>query len=626
MLRAMLDWLEARTGYRRFRQPFVSRTLPHGPSWGYTTASCLLWLFVVQVVTGLLLMATYSPSTTTAWASVHYIERLSGGRFLRGVHYFAAQAMIVLVLVHIGRVLLTAAFRAPRELIWITGLLLVPLTLGWAITGNPLSGSQEGMAQIEVEGNIIGSTPVVGPYLQRILIGGPTVGNLTLTHLYFLHVGLLPILVIALLIVHISQIYRHGLTMVRRDGGTGANCGVPYWPHQTVRNMLVLAVLLGGIGWAAWRIGAPLGVPADPELPHTPRPEWYFLWLFELRRYFTGEHEYIATLVIPLATFVFLLAVPLIDTFWSQGASTVFRTGIVVLGLGAWTVLTVAPLWRDWHDEDYLRSRQEEALLAQRAVALADHFGVPPEGAAALLRNDPKTQGPRLFHRHCAVCHPHTDAQGEGIPADEPSAANLYRFGSREWIAGLLDPETIAGDAYFGRTALADRDMVSTITGLFEDAAAEGDEAVAQLREKLDKVAAALAAEAARPDRPTDSTSAEDVARGRELIVGELGCTDCHKFHDEGELGMAPDLTGYGSREWLRAMVSNPAHERFYPEDLNDRMPAFLEDPHRPEVNILTGREVDLLVDWLRGDWYEPDTDDSATDDSAAATDSGASR
>ena len=142
-------------GYRRGFQILLGRELPEGPKWGSAIPVCLFWLVIVQAGTGLLMMTTYSPSLTTAWASVHFIDRDPAGAFLRGVHHYAAQMMIAILFVHLIRVLFRAAFQAPRELVWITGVLLIPLMLAWAITGNPLSGSQQGMAQIDVEGNIV---------------------------------------------------------------------------------------------------------------------------------------------------------------------------------------------------------------------------------------------------------------------------------------------------------------------------------------------------------------------------------------------------------------------------------------------------------------------------------------
>ncbi len=629
MKQTFFNWLDDRTDFRRLLEPIRLRVLPAGPHWSYSTASCLLWLFIIQLVTGLLLMLSYSPSTTTAWASVHFIEQSAAGHFLRGVHHFASHALIILCGVHVVRVLLVRAFRAPRELLWITGLLLFPLMLVWAISGNPLTGGLKGVSQIEVEGHIIGSTPWVGPIIQRILIGGDEVGHLTLTHLYFLHVGLLPLLVIGLLMFHITQVYRHGLSIAELGGpqddvsrwsspilsNLAAAHPVPmipprlrYFPHQTVRNMTVLTVLLSIIAVIAWKHGAPLDAPADSTLPHTPRPEWYFRSLFELRRYFTGDWEFMATIIIPAATLGFFVLFPQLDRRCSLRVSAVIRVLVVLVGAGAWGGLTGMSYLRDWKDAEYIASSAETDVLAARARELADRSLLPPEGAVTLLRDDPKTQGPLLFTRHCASCHSHADATGRGIVATEPSAPNLHGFGTAEWISGMLDPQRIVSEHYFGRTKFVSGDMASKVKELF-DGIEEAE--AAKLRDDLKLVAQALSAEAALP-RP-DAAGHSPIMASRELLSGRLACTDCHRFHDKGELGSAPDLTGYGSRDWLLGMIGNPKHERYYAEDRNDRMPTFAEDTQHPERNILSPRELKLIVDWLRGDWYEPAAADPPT-------------
>lgn len=591
------DWLDERTGFRAALDRYRNRILPRGPSWWYTSASCLFWLLVIEAVTGVLLMLSFSPSMPAAWASVRFIESTPAGSFIRGVHYWTAQAMIVLFIVHMARVIATAAFRAPRELVWITGLLLFPLLLIWAITGNPLAGGQRGLAQIEVESRIIGATPLAGEQLRRLLLGGDRVGNLTLTHLYTLHCVVLPAVVLFLLAIHISQVYRHGLapTGILKASGRPA----PYWPPQTARNLTALLVLVGVIAYCAAYLGAPRDVPADPELDHIPRPEWYFLALFELRRHFAGDSEVIATLVIPGVTLLFLLALPFLDRVCRRPVSVALRALVVCGGLAAWGILTYLPWARDRQDAEFLAARQRERQLADRAYLLAEQFGVPPEGALGVLRKDPKTWGPVLFRKHCAACHSHTDDQGSGIAAKEPSAPNLWRFGSSDWIAGLLDPERVADPDYFGNTNKRMGDMVETVRSYFDGLAEdERREVEAQLRQ----VAVALAAEAGRPD---ESLSMEDVRRGRALMVEEFACTDCHRLHDEGELGTAPDLTGYGSEEWIEQFIADPGQERFYGEN-NDRMPAFAAQPCDAADNVLTRAEIELLARWLRHDWYEP--------------------
>ncbi|MBI3839727.1 MAG: cytochrome b N-terminal domain-containing protein [Planctomycetia bacterium] len=601
-MRRFFDWLDARTDYRPLLRPIRNRVLPSGPSWWLTSASCLLWLFAIELVTGLALMATYSPSMASAWASVHYISQSTAGSMLRGLHYYTSHALILAFLVHVARVVLTAAFRAPRELIWVTGLLLIPLMIAWAVTGNPLSANQKGMAQIEVEANILGSTPVVGPTIRRILIGGDTPGNLTLTHLYFFHVGLFPMLAFALLAVHISQVYRHGLSPLGQP--RVERRAMPYWPHQTIRNLAVLSIVVGTVVLLSWRFGAPLDAPTDANLPQMPRPEWYFRWLFELRRYFTGQWEFVATLVVPLVVLIYFLLLPIVDRIVSRRYAMLLRLLTVFVGIGIWGWLTFASLAADWNDAGYLATQRTSRDLATRARLLADARSIPIEGAVALLRNDPKTQGPLLFQRHCASCHSHADEQGQGIVSQQVSAPNLYGFGTPRWIAGLLDPDKLALPNYFGNTKLADGEMAGKLHELFDAAVTDAERA--RLREQMALVARALAAEARLPaSAAADRRDADQIAEGIELMRAELACTDCHRHRDQGDLGSAPDLSGYGSREWLAGMISNPQHERFYPGDRNDRMPAFVHDPQHPGQNILNPRELELLVAWLRGEWYD---------------------
>ena len=598
-MRKLCNWLDARTDYRRLIAPIRNRVVPGGPSWWLTSGSCLLWLFVIELVTGLALMTTYSPSMAAAWASVHYINQSPAGALLRGLHYYTSHALILMFLVHVARVVLTAAFRAPRELIWITGLLLIPLTIVWAVTGNPLSANQKGMAQIEVEGKILGSTPVVGPTIQRILIGGNAPGNLTLTHLYFLHVGLLPALVLTLLVVHISQVHRHGLAPLGEQ--RAGQRDLDYWPHQTLRNLAVLSIVVGIVAILSWRYGAPLAAPADPNLPQMPRPEWYFRWLFELRRYFTGQWEFLATLVLPMVVLLYFLSLPVVDQILRRRWSIGLRFFTVFAGIGIWGWLTWSSLARDWNDEEYLASERTSREMAARAQLLAEGDTLPVEGAVTLLRNDPKTQGPLLFRRHCASCHSHSDEHGQGIVAQEMSAPNLYGFGTPQWIAGLLDPDKFGSSQYFGGTKFADGDMASKLREMFDDAKDRP-----KLLVQLALAARALAAEAQLPAHAAaDRRDASQIAAGLELIHGEFACTDCHRHRGAGELGSAPDLSGYGSREWLAGIIGNPQHERFYPDDHNDRMPAFASDAQQPQQNILSPRELELLVAWLRGDWYE---------------------
>lgn len=591
MLARFQNWFNDRTGYRKVLDLYRHRILPNGPSWGATTGSCTFWIFVLELITGLALLTTYSPSATSAWASVFYIENQPGGSFLRGLHYFTSQALIISFALHTIRILLSASYRAPRELVWITCLLILPLLLALAVTGNPLTATQKGYSQIEVEANILGSSPGIGPAARQILIGGDQVGNLTLTHLNFLHIALLPLIVILLTIVHIHQLIKHAPS--DKELTTDDTTMLHYWPHQTIRNTTVVSVVFAIIAFLGYTQGAPLEAPADPEIHYIPRPEWYFLFLFELRTYFPGELEIIATMVIPTVGLGFLLLLPFLDRFFSEKISKALHYFIVIGFVLSWTFLTFNSLNRDWNDQEYLASKHHEEELAERALQLASQ-GIPPEGAGVLLQNDPKTNGPKLFAQHCASCHSHSDADGKGIVSENPSAPNLYRFGSREWVAKVLDPEEWASDHMFGKTAFKDGDMSTGVTDDLEDEKA------------LQQVIAALSAEASLPYQEIiDREETKAIEAGQSLILDDESCVSCHKFNEGGENGNGPDLTGYGSSAWMKAFISNPLHERFYP-DTNDRMPSFASDPEHPELNLLDERSIKLISDWIRRDWYEP--------------------
>ncbi len=302
--------------------------MPRGPRWMYATGACSLGLFAVVATTGLILMTSYSPASDHGWSSVFLIESTPGGSFIRGLHYYASHALIILFAVHLAREILTASFRSPRELAWIAGVLLLPMLAAAAVTGNPLSASNRAIGQIEIESHIVGNMPIVGPLARGVLVGGDQVGNLTLTRLYALHVAILPMLAGLLLVFHVYQQLRWGtvdvhhgetkpaaeeeqtpLSATDRSSADAAS----YWPTQTARNALVFGVVFGIVTYLAWRFGAPLDAPADPMLEEMPRPEWYFRSLFELRGYFNGSIEFIATGLLPTLFLLFLMVLPWLD-------------------------------------------------------------------------------------------------------------------------------------------------------------------------------------------------------------------------------------------------------------------------------------------------------------------------
>jgi len=256
-------WLDERIGHRKLLREMLDEPIPGGARWAYVFGSALTIVFSLQLVTGLLLMTVYAPSASTAWASVHFIShRLAGGWIIRGLHHFGSQAMVVLLGAHLLQVALYGAYKRPREMNWFLGLALLAVTLGFSLTGYLLPWDQKGYWATRVATNIAGTTPVLGAWIQQLMQGGPEYGSLTLTRFYSLHVGLLPLALVALVGAHIALFRKHGVTP-----GAGADLKKVdlFYPRQVWKDLAATLVVALVMFLLALRDhGAPLDSPADP--------------------------------------------------------------------------------------------------------------------------------------------------------------------------------------------------------------------------------------------------------------------------------------------------------------------------------------------------------------------------
>ena len=173
MIRSLLSWLDDRTGYREILHEALFERVPGGARWRYVWGSTLVFTFSVQVITGLFLWAAYSPSAQTAWESVYYIQNeMTFGSVVRGLHHFTAQAMVILMAIHLVQVIIDGAYKAPREVNFWLGLVLMQIVLGLSVTGYLLPWDQKGYYATKVATKIMGATPVVGVQLQQLVQGG----------------------------------------------------------------------------------------------------------------------------------------------------------------------------------------------------------------------------------------------------------------------------------------------------------------------------------------------------------------------------------------------------------------------------------------------------------------------
>lgn len=597
----LLNWIDRRTGYRRIIEYALYENIPGGARWRYVWGSTLVFCLAVEFGTGLFLWMSYSPSSQTAWESVYYIQNeMTGGWLLRGLHHFTASLMNVLLVLHLMQVVIDGAYRAPREINFWFGLGLLLLVLALSLTGYLLPWDQKGYWATKVATNIMGITPFIGPALQRLVIGGPDYGHHTLTRFFALHAGVLPACVVTLVGWHLFLFRRHGITA--KDPKRKAD--EYFWPDQVLNDAVACLAVLATVLFLVLRpwlfhtgegLGAELAAPADPsETYSAARPEWYFLFLFEFLKFFPGGTEIWGAIVIPAFIMLIIFLMPILG-HWKLGHR--FNVGLSVSLLAGIIFLTFLSVTKDRRDLAYKAAVEEARRNAERVKILArSPTGIPREGAVTLLRNDPLTQGPKLFAKNCASCHRYDGGDGAGQqPKDDPSASDLKHFARREWLTGLLDPQRVDGPHYFGGTKFKEGKMVKFVK---KDVANFAPEQKDQLR----KIIAALSAEAGlKSQHDLDQREAAVIAEGKTLIATEaMRCTECHQFHRPDEDATAPDLTGFGSRDWLVDFISNSAHTRFYGKR-NDRMPAFGQD------KVLDDHAIGLIADWLRGDWYEPE-------------------
>jgi ubiquinol-cytochrome c reductase cytochrome b subunit len=586
MMKGIMDWIDDRSGIRGLVKEALYEKVPGGARWRYVWGSCLTFVFFTQVVTGTLLWMFYSPSTQTAWESVYFLEyQVAGGWFLRGVHHYMAQAMIVLLVLHLMQVVIDGAYKAPRELNFWFGIMMMGVTLALSLTGYLLPWDQKGYWATAVATNLMAEVPLIGPMIQKVVVGGVEYGHHTLTRFFALHAGILPASLVGLVVVHIYLFRKHGIHVKEPRPKKDSY----FWPDQILKDAVAcLAVLLAVVTLTIYFHGAPLGPPADPSNEFPARPEWYFLFLFQLLKYVPA---FWGAVIIP----VFLVGWMFLQPFIGKSkAGHRINVGFWWALIAGSVFLTFLAVSEDQANIKHGAAIEEAKWQADRVIEIANAEGIPPLGAVSLLRGDWQNQGRRLFSAHCASCHRYNGHDGRGYPVDEPqSAADLAGFASTAWVTELLNYDHYVSDKYFGGTKFKDGTMARKVLAKYTD----------EENKLLPDIARLLADEANLPyEKKLDEDKRDELLAlfYNDDLHFEDGraCIDCHDIDSEDE-GSAPDLTGYGSREWLIAFIENPEDSRFYGKK-NDRMPCYGRDEKlKPE-------EIETLVDWIRASPANP--------------------
>jgi ubiquinol-cytochrome c reductase cytochrome b subunit len=495
------DWLHARTGYRNGLSHLLNERLPPGTGWWFTLGSVLLFLIVLQGVTGLALSLYYAPTPGSAYQSVQFItERVPLGKFVRGLHYFGASALVIFAVLHVLRVVAFGSYKAPREATWLSGVGLLLLVLAFALTGYLLPWDQRAYWATVVSVNIVRLAPVGGEVVAAIAgAPGGRVGALTLSRWFAIHAIALPALVAVLVVLHVFLMRRHGISGPVHPRTT---TGHAFYPYQAARDVTVIAVVAVIVGALAWRGLPALERPADPtDASYIPRPEWYFLGLFQLLKFMPGRLEIVGALVLPALAVALLALLPWID----RGPVRDPRRRKPILAGVAAAALAIAGLtaagWRDrperpapgaWSVREiaggtlvaerkcarcHADGRMADAvgtLVVSRPVAWVRNHVVDPEVIAPGIRSPASTAHERdvsaivsylqraglggtlpevpdatrramvTFARHCIGCHL---IDGDG-GSDGPDLSHVGRERDAAWLARwIARPTDIRPDA-----------------------------------------------------------------------------------------------------------------------------------------------------------------------------------
>ena len=406
-------WLDRRTGLDSLLRHALDEPIPGGAKLAYVFGSGLLFLFLSQIVTGVFLAMYYVPSADHAHTTVAYITKeVTGGSFLRSIHAYGSSAVIIILLLHLIQTFFYGSYKGRRELVWFAGCILLVLMLGMAFTGYLLPWDQKAYFATTVGTNILSEVPWVGNGLKRLLRGGTEMGTLTLSRFFVLHVFLIPACIFAFVALHVYAFRKAGAA-----GPISENPEDPklpsetFYPKQVVMDMGFAILIIVALGFLAHFWPTELGPKADPaDTQFLPRPEWYYIPIFQYLKYWHGSTSILGILVIPAMVGLLLVGLPFYDRSlerrpWKRPLSIGVFAGILV-ALGGLGIVS--------QREDLRNPGVAAQLQAQReATTEFMHTKFEPELSGATLvaqntalANPAVTQGKAIFEREsCNACH-----------------------------------------------------------------------------------------------------------------------------------------------------------------------------------------------------------------------------
>jgi ubiquinol-cytochrome c reductase cytochrome b subunit len=445
------DWLDERTGLSEILHEALDEPIPGGASYAYAFGSALLFIFMLQSVTGVFLAMYYVPSAEDAHRTVEYLMKVvPGGAFLRGMHHYGSSAMVIMVACHILQIVIWGAYKNKREVLWLVGAGLLQLVLAFSLTGYLLPWDMKAYYGTVVTVGIASEVPILGDMIKRIIIGGTNFGTITISRFFMVHVFLLPALTAGGIATHL-YLFRKAqpagpFNMTEQEAAFKTE---PFFPRQVWKDAVFSAVVFGVIAFLALKVPAPLEPKVDPSATsYVARPEWYFLFLFQLLKYFPGKTAIIGSLIIPGIVMAVITFLPFLDRNPEKHPA---KRPFVMLGmLGLMLAIGILHFLGKADD-----NRNFKAQLESQEEAAKEFAGQPfePKDSSAKAAA-PAEPPPAAFAANCAVCHGESGAGGPAGPKLVGVAKKANR--SKEEIVGL-----IANPTQYGATKMPPMAQVS---------------------------------------------------------------------------------------------------------------------------------------------------------------------
>ncbi|MGH2364688.1 MAG: cytochrome b N-terminal domain-containing protein [Chloroflexota bacterium] len=438
-VRRVGHWIEERTHVRDAILPILQHPVPKmgHKGWFYVLGSATLVAFIIQIATGVALAFTYQPDTRDVYQVLTFLSyRGSWGSLLRGMHYWGANAMFFFIGMHILQVFLFGSYKYPRELNWITGVLLFFLTIFMGFSGQLLRWDQDAYWAVVVGAEQAGKVPIIGNFLLKVIIAGNHVSGTTLSRFFATHVFLLPALMMLLILVHLALIILDGISELPEPGrvvdpktyrekykALVQRDGEPFFPDAMWRDavfalgVVVVVVLLAKV------IGPiKLGPEANPTNILTyPRPDWYLLWYFSILALMPPQIENEVIVGLPPLIFILMIMVPFISNHGERAPSrrpwAVALAGGIVLMVAALTVVAYQAPW-------------SPVIDAAAAVPI-------PSDIQQRLTSSSEINGARMFQQKgCHSCHA---LEGQGGTRGPDLTTIADRFSRTQITARILD-------------------------------------------------------------------------------------------------------------------------------------------------------------------------------------------